>query len=315
MRGRQLFSFDGPTSAFTAAGRDLFGPPSIKRWSPFPILSLSDPLVTPSCPPTCCGVPIKVPTAAPASLVRPLLNPILPIHILGTPLFSSLVQLPTTIRPFAYEYAFHPLHPRLDSPLFDLTAVPRIPNLDSPVFNPENRYHLDQDPLPILSANRAMLDLSWLNSPPLLAWSTDIGSLPKAPLLITVEPAPPEVKLLHKAEDLDKLTPAVPNATYPFADLTPVDLPTPFGLYNPSTYHHLANHKIHALLERNHNPALFDRYAFSNNNIPAFYESVASHFVRLCNNCPPCNDYEHHCRTEHFHFMTRWYHSFDRVVR
>ncbi|PLW57874.1 hypothetical protein PCANC_00961 [Puccinia coronata f. sp. avenae] len=139
-----------------------------------------------------------------------------------------------------------------------------------------------------------MIDSSWFNSPP-AAWSTDQGFLPNTPSPITVEHPQPEVKPLYKFEDLDELAPAAPHATYPFTDLIP-------------------NHQIHALLERNHNPALFDRYAFSNNDVPAFYESVASHFVRLCNGCPPCTNYKCHRRAEHFRFMTRRYHSFNRVV-
>jgi hypothetical protein len=124
----------------------------------------------------------------------------------------------------------------LDLPLFDLTAAPRIPYLESPVFNPVDLFCLDRDLLPILSANCAMIDSSWFNSPP-AAWSTDQGFLPNTPSPITVEHPQPEVKPLYKFEDLDELAPAAPHATYPFTDLIPVDSPTPFGLYNLSSYH------------------------------------------------------------------------------
>ncbi|PLW21547.1 hypothetical protein PCANC_03983 [Puccinia coronata f. sp. avenae] len=152
------------------------------------------------------------------------------------PFISSLVQPPTTIRPYTYKYLFHPLRVNLDLPLFDLTAAPRIPYLESPVFNPVDLFCFDRDLLPILSANCAMIDSSWFNSPP-AAWSTDQGFLPNTPSPITVEHPQPEVKPLYKFEDLDELAPAAPHATYPFTDLIPFDSLTPFGLYNPSSYH------------------------------------------------------------------------------
>ncbi|PLW33188.1 hypothetical protein PCANC_23533 [Puccinia coronata f. sp. avenae] len=100
----------------------------------------------------------------------------------------------------------------------------------------------------------------------------------------------------------------------PFTDFSRVTLPSPYGLYNLSTYHRLETHQIQALLERHHKPRYFDRYTFGNAEFTNFYESTASNFANYCNCFPASSDAERIRLREHFQFMKHQYHSCDRVT-
>lgn len=111
------------------------------------------------------------------------------------------------------------------------------------------------------------------------------------------------------------LDPLPPLDTYPFADVTRVPSPNPPGFYDPDDYHRLQDHQIESMLQRRPDPARFSRYTFAPQQFTDFYQSIASEYVQLCNKHPTPNDDERADRINFFKFMTRRYHSIDRVVR
>jgi hypothetical protein len=221
--------------------------------------------------------------------------------------------------------------PSLDSLVYR-PEIPCPPNLNSPVFSSdEENPFVDQLALPVHQPARSprpflngdehllaslqpfvvhctMIGNGWANAPPFhhpMLPHPDSPDVNGAPFGFA--PAP-KFNLLP-------IPPADPTVdTYPFTDFAPVPTPEPRGFFDFSVFHMLSNQQIKDLLERHHEPARFDRYAFGPQHFTSFYESISSHYVCLCKQVPPTTPAERAMRFDFFRFMARRYHSFDRVV-
>ncbi|PLW26957.1 hypothetical protein PCASD_23617 [Puccinia coronata f. sp. avenae] len=105
------------------------------------------------------------------------------------------------------------------------------------------------------------------------------------------------------------------STTYPFTNFSRPATPNPPGFFDPEDYHWLDNNQIHALLRRDHEPARFDRFAFGPQHLTDLYQSAMSAMVSNYTRFPPCDGAECADRVQTFKFITRRYHSLDRVMR
>ncbi|PLW29991.1 hypothetical protein PCANC_24174 [Puccinia coronata f. sp. avenae] len=105
------------------------------------------------------------------------------------------------------------------------------------------------------------------------------------------------------------------STTYPFTNFSCPATPNPPGFFDPKDYHRLDDDQIHALLRRDHEPALFDRFAFGPQHLTDLYQSAMSAMVSNYTRFPPRDGAECADRVQTFKFITRRYHSLDRVMR
>ncbi|PLW13420.1 hypothetical protein PCANC_22207 [Puccinia coronata f. sp. avenae] len=105
------------------------------------------------------------------------------------------------------------------------------------------------------------------------------------------------------------------STTYPFTNLSCPATPNPPGFFDPEDYHWLDDDQIHALLRRDHEPARFDRFAFGPQHLTDLYQSAMSAMVSNYTRFPPRDGAECADRVQTFKFITRRYHSLDRVMR
>ncbi|PLW42513.1 hypothetical protein PCANC_08635 [Puccinia coronata f. sp. avenae] len=105
------------------------------------------------------------------------------------------------------------------------------------------------------------------------------------------------------------------STTYPFTNFSRPATPNPPGFFDPKDYHWLDDDQIHALLCRDHEPALFDRFAFGPQHLTDLYQSAMSAMVSNYTRFPPRDGAECADRVQTFKFITRRYHSLDRVMR
>ncbi|PLW25350.1 hypothetical protein PCANC_28606 [Puccinia coronata f. sp. avenae] len=105
------------------------------------------------------------------------------------------------------------------------------------------------------------------------------------------------------------------STTYPFTNFSCPATPNPPGFFDPEDYHRLDDDQIHALLRRDHEPALFDRFAFGPQHLTDLYQSAMSAMVSNYTRFPPRDGAECADRVQTFKFITRRYHSLDRVMR
>ncbi|PLW53123.1 hypothetical protein PCANC_11342 [Puccinia coronata f. sp. avenae] len=105
------------------------------------------------------------------------------------------------------------------------------------------------------------------------------------------------------------------STTYPFTNFSRPATPNPPGFFDPEDYHRLDDDQIHALLCRDHEPALFDRFAFGPQHLTDLYQSAMSAMVSNYTRFPPRDGAECADRVQTFKFITRRYHSLDRVMR
>ncbi|PLW44132.1 hypothetical protein PCANC_13779 [Puccinia coronata f. sp. avenae] len=103
--------------------------------------------------------------------------------------------------------------------------------------------------------------------------------------------------------------------TYPFTNFSRPTTPNPPGFFDPDDYHQLENDQIHDLLRRNHKPGRFDRYAFGPQQLTDLYQSAMSAMVSNYTRFPPRDGAECANWVQTFKFITRRYHSLDRVMR
>ncbi|PLW18319.1 hypothetical protein PCASD_18517 [Puccinia coronata f. sp. avenae] len=105
------------------------------------------------------------------------------------------------------------------------------------------------------------------------------------------------------------------STTYPFTNFSCPATPNPPGFFDPEDYHRLDDDQIHALLRRDHEPARFDRFAFGPQHLTDLYQSAMSAMVSNYTRFPPRDGAECADRVQTFKFITRRYHSLDRVMR
>ncbi|PLW05807.1 hypothetical protein PCASD_25652 [Puccinia coronata f. sp. avenae] len=105
------------------------------------------------------------------------------------------------------------------------------------------------------------------------------------------------------------------STTYPFTNFSRPATPNPPGFFDPEDYHWLDDNQIHALLRRDHEPARFDRFAFGPQHLTDLYQSAMSAMVSNYTRFPPRDGAECADRVQTFKFITRRYHSLDRVMR
>ncbi|PLW31490.1 hypothetical protein PCANC_21083 [Puccinia coronata f. sp. avenae] len=105
------------------------------------------------------------------------------------------------------------------------------------------------------------------------------------------------------------------STTYPFTNFSRPATPNPPGFFDPEDYHRLDDDQIHALLRRDHEPARFDRFAFGPQHLTDLYQSAMSAMVSNYTRFPPRDGAECADRVQTFKFITRRYHSLDRVMR
>ncbi|PLW45147.1 hypothetical protein PCASD_04552 [Puccinia coronata f. sp. avenae] len=104
------------------------------------------------------------------------------------------------------------------------------------------------------------------------------------------------------------------SVTYPFTNFSRPTTPNPPGFFDPDDYHRLDDDQIHDLLRRDHAPGRFDRYAFGPQQLTDLYQSLCRRWSQLYSfsstRRAECAD-----RVQTFKFITRRYHSLDRVMR
>ncbi|PLW50108.1 hypothetical protein PCASD_01877 [Puccinia coronata f. sp. avenae] len=105
------------------------------------------------------------------------------------------------------------------------------------------------------------------------------------------------------------------STTYPFTNFSLPATPNPPGFFDPEDYHWLDDNQIHDLLRRNHEPAQFNRFSFGPQHLTNLYQSAMSAMVSNYTRFPPCDGAECADRVQTFKFITRRYHSLDRVMR
>ncbi|PLW06986.1 hypothetical protein PCASD_25788 [Puccinia coronata f. sp. avenae] len=105
------------------------------------------------------------------------------------------------------------------------------------------------------------------------------------------------------------------SVTYPFTNFLRPTTPNPPGFFDPDDYHRLDDDQIHNLLRRDHAPGRFDRYAFGPQQLTDLYQSAMSAMVSNYTRFPPRDGAECADRVQTFKFITRRYHSLDRVMR
>ncbi|PLW09449.1 hypothetical protein PCANC_26416 [Puccinia coronata f. sp. avenae] len=105
------------------------------------------------------------------------------------------------------------------------------------------------------------------------------------------------------------------SVTYPFTNFSRPTTPNPPGFFNPEDYHWLDNNQIHDLLRRDHEPARFDCFAFGPQHLTNLYQSAMSAMVLNYTRFPPRDGAECADCVQTFKFVTRRYHSLDRVMR
>ncbi|PLW20966.1 hypothetical protein PCANC_11237 [Puccinia coronata f. sp. avenae] len=105
------------------------------------------------------------------------------------------------------------------------------------------------------------------------------------------------------------------SVTYPFTNFSRPTTPNPPGFFDPDDYHRLDDDQIHDLLRRDHAPGRFDRYAFGPQQLTDLYQSAMSAMVSNYTRFPPRDGAECADRVQTFKFITRRYHSLDRVMR
>ncbi|PLW14476.1 hypothetical protein PCANC_15152 [Puccinia coronata f. sp. avenae] len=105
------------------------------------------------------------------------------------------------------------------------------------------------------------------------------------------------------------------STTYPFTNFSLPATPNPPGFFDPEDYHWLDDNQIHDLLRRNHEPAQFNRFSFGPQHLTDLYQSAMSAMVSNYTRFPPCDGAECADRVQTFKFITRRYHSLDRVMR
>ncbi|PLW31170.1 hypothetical protein PCASD_22960 [Puccinia coronata f. sp. avenae] len=105
------------------------------------------------------------------------------------------------------------------------------------------------------------------------------------------------------------------SVTYPFTNFSRPMTPNPPGFFDPKDYHRQDDDQIHDLLRRDHEPGRFDRYAFGPQQLTDLYQSAMSAMVSNYTRFPPRDGAECADRVQTFKFITRRYHSLDRVMR
>ncbi|PLW28086.1 hypothetical protein PCANC_20780 [Puccinia coronata f. sp. avenae] len=105
------------------------------------------------------------------------------------------------------------------------------------------------------------------------------------------------------------------SVTYPFTNFSRPTTPNPPGFFDPDNYHRLDDDQIHDLLRRDHAPGRFDRYAFGPQQLTDLYQSAMSAMVSNYTRFPPRDGAECADWVQTFKFITRRYHSLDRVMR
>jgi hypothetical protein len=103
--------------------------------------------------------------------------------------------------------------------------------------------------------------------------------------------------------------------TYLFTNFSRPTTPNPPGFFDPNNYHRLDDNQIHNLLWRDHKPGRFDRYAFGPQQLTDLYQSAMSAMVSNYTRFPPRDGAECADWVQTFKFITRQYHSLDRVMR
>ncbi|PLW35777.1 hypothetical protein PCANC_25100 [Puccinia coronata f. sp. avenae] len=105
------------------------------------------------------------------------------------------------------------------------------------------------------------------------------------------------------------------SVTYPLTNFSRPTTPNPPGFFDPKDYHRLDDDQIHDLLRRDHEPGHFDRYAFGPQQLTDLYQSAMSAMVSNYTHFPPRDGAECADWVQTFKFITRRYHSLDRVMR
>ncbi|PLW22829.1 hypothetical protein PCASD_14574 [Puccinia coronata f. sp. avenae] len=140
------------------------------------------------------------------------------------------------------------------------------------------------------------------------------ASEPRAPTTDPIEtnsePADTQSKPLLTNDQGDPVL-----VTYPFTNFSRPTTPNPPGFFDPNNYHQLDDDQIHDLLQPDHEPGRFDRYAFGPQQLTDLYQSAMSAMVSNHTRFPPRKGAECANWVQTFKFITRRYHSLDRVMR
>ncbi|PLW28974.1 hypothetical protein PCASD_19454 [Puccinia coronata f. sp. avenae] len=170
---------------------------------------------------------------------------------------------------------------------------------------------------PMFSAGYKYRPYRWISvfpSPAIYRTSSCPASEPRAPTTDPIDtdsdPADTQSEPLLTNDQGDPV-----STTYPFTNFSRPATPNPPGFFNPEDYHWLDDDQIHALLRCDHEPALFDRFAFGPQHLTDLYQSAMSAMVSNYTRFPPRNGAECANRVQTFKFITRRYHSLDRVMR
>ncbi|PLW36626.1 hypothetical protein PCANC_18265 [Puccinia coronata f. sp. avenae] len=140
------------------------------------------------------------------------------------------------------------------------------------------------------------------------------ASEPRAPTTDPIDtdsdPADAQSKPLLTNEQGDPV-----STTYPFTNFSRPATPNPPGFFDPEDYHCLDDDQIHDLLRCNHKPAQFDCFAFGPQHFIDLYQSAMSAMVSNYTRFPPRDGANCADRVQTFKFITRRYHSLNRVMR
>ncbi|PLW41288.1 hypothetical protein PCASD_10885 [Puccinia coronata f. sp. avenae] len=230
------------------------------------------------------GQPIVIdnpaPDAPPAELPAFIKIPAPPG--LGSPMFR-----PQTPRPGLDSPVFRPETPRpanLDSPVFSSNKEnPFVNQLASAVYQPGSPTHPlpnGDDPfvgnLGHFVVHRAVIGDGWPAAPEFHHPAPPHPDSPDTGAPFGLDPAPE-----YNLPPIPAPYPAVKTYPHrqrvPFTDFSPVPTPEPRGFFDPAVFHRLNDQQIEDLLERQHKPGRFNRYAFGPHHFTGFYQSISSY--------------------------------------
>ncbi|PLW44131.1 hypothetical protein PCANC_13776 [Puccinia coronata f. sp. avenae] len=182
----------------------------------------------------------------------------------------------------------------------------------------ETRDRLTGDPAQIAEATRVfnqahdlIADPSYhIAAPPNPCPASESGAPTTNPIETNSEPADTQSEPLLTNDQGDPV-----SVTYPFTNFSRPTIPNPPGFFDPNDDHRLDDDQIHDLLRRDHEPGRFDRYAFGPQQLTDLYQSAMLAMVSNYTRFPPRDGAECADWVQTFKFITRRYHSLDRVMR